>query len=154
LRPHYSSGLALGLALGFIGSSFIYWLLDGTSSVVQSYISLMVPPIVTLIAAGLALWGISTQLQSNVELADKARLAKLDAARSSLPIVVSNIVKLCEERFYALAEGKLAQPAGTHGEISGFELSTLKDCIEHANGAEKAAMQQIIRVYQVLISRL
>lgn len=60
---------------------------------------------------------------------------------------------MCEERFHALANGDLKQPVGVHWQITEFELSTIKDCIEHADGMEKDLMQQIIRVYQVLISR-
>lgn len=83
----------------------------------------------------------------------KNRTVKLDAARSSLPIVHSNIVQLCEERFHAVANGSLEQPVKAHWEILNFELLTLKDCIEHANGDEKKLMQEIICIYQVLISR-
>jgi CHASE3 domain sensor protein len=153
MNKRYLDGIVLGLTLGFIASTVIYWLLDGTTGVVKQYLPQQITHIVTLVAAVIAVWGISNQIQSNIVLAERARLAKLDAARSSLPIVLSNIVQLCEERFHAVVNGNLEQPAGVHWQITDFELSTLKDCIEHADGIEKNLMQQIIRIYQVLISR-
>ncbi len=136
-----------------MASTAVLWLFDASSDTVKTLVSQQITHVVTLAAAGLALWGISNQIQSNVRMAERARIAKLDAARTSLPIVLSNIVDLCEERFHALANGRLEQPKDARWEITEFELSTLKECIEHATGVEKELMQQIIRVYQVLVVR-
>jgi hypothetical protein len=84
---------------------------------------------------------------------EKTRLAKLDAAKASLPIVLSNITELCENRYYSIAFGNRNAAEGMKWEVTDFELSTLKECIEHSEGFEKELMQQIIRVYQVLVSR-
>jgi hypothetical protein len=153
MNNRFLDGIARGLVLGFIASSSIYYVLSGTTGVVQQFWSEQVVSIVTLVAAGIAVWGISRQIQSNVDLAERTRIAKLDAVRSILPIVLHNMVHLCEERFHAVANGNLEKPTGAQWQISDFELATLKSCIEHADGVEKELMLQILRIYQVLISR-
>jgi hypothetical protein len=152
MKRRFSDGLALGLALGFIFSALIFWVIDETSGVVESSFKETATHIVTLFAAAIALFGISNQIGSSERLVESARLAKLDAARSSLPIVLSNIVQMCDNRCRQLVAGK-KQPLAGFWSISDFELQTLKECIEFADGYEKSLMQQIIRIYQVLIAR-
>lgn len=100
------------------------------------------------------MWGVSQQIQHNIELKDVERRARLDAALSSLPIVLSNLVRTAELRYHAVAHGDLEMySADPSWVMSDFELSTLRDCIEHATGREKFLLQQIVRIYQVLMSR-
>lgn len=153
MRGRFLCGLALGLLLGFAISTGSLWVIGSTQGVVREFFDDHLTHFFTLTAAGLALWGVSRQIQSNVELAEHHRKAKLDAARSSLPIVLSNIHEMCEARCDAISRGDKSHPADKHWEITDFELSTLRSCIEHAEGIEKGLMQQIIRVYQVLIAR-
>ena len=153
MNNRYLDGLALGLTLGFISSTALFWALDETTGLVQKYLPEQITHIVTLTAAALALVGISRQIQSNVELTEKNRLAKLDAAKSTLPLVLSNIYDLCRQRYYSVAYGRREPAENARWEMTDFEISTLKDCIEHSIGFEKELMQQIIRVYQVLVVR-
>lgn len=153
MRGRFLDGLALGLLLGFVISTGTLWLIDSTQAVVREFADDHLTHFFTLTAAGFALWGVSRQIQSNVELAEHHRKAKLDAARSSLPIVLSNIHEMCSTRCDAISRGDKTRPEGKHWEITDFELSTLRSCIEHAEENEKELMQQIIRVYQVLIAR-
>ena len=153
MKFRFINGLAAGLVIGFLISTLSLWLIDGTKGVVHEFFSQHLTHFFTIFAAGFALWGISRQIQSNFELAERTRLAKLEAARSSLPIVLSNIHKICEARYNALARGEKSPPNPQHWELSEFDLSTLQSCIEHADGIPKERMQEIIRIYQVLISR-
>lgn len=153
MRSKFLDGLAFGLLLGFIISTGSLWLIDSTRGVVREFFNVHLTHFVTLIAAGIALWGVSRQIQSNFDLAEKQRKAKLDAARSSLPIVLSNIHRMCEARCDAVSFGNKARPEHGPWEITDFELSALRSCIEHADGIEKELMQQIVRVYQILIAR-
>lgn len=153
MRGRFLDGLALGLLLGFVISTGTLWLIDSTDAVVREFFDDHLTHFFTLTAAGLALWGVSRQIQSNVELAEHHRKAKLDAALSSLPIVLSNVHEMCNARCDAISWGDKTRPEDKHWEITDFELSTLRSCIEHAGGTEKELMQQIIRVYQVLIAR-
>lgn len=68
--------LVLELALGFIASSLVYWMLDDTSSLVQANISSQVTHVITLLVAAVALWGISNQIQSNMDLVEKKSYCK------------------------------------------------------------------------------
>lgn len=149
----YLDGVALGLTLGFMLSILVVWALEDATPLVQKFVSDHVTHAVTLLAAALALLGISRQIQSNFELTERTRLAKLDAAKATLPIVLSNISSLCMERYYAIAWGTKERPDNTRWEITETELTTLKECIEHADGVEKDLMLQICRVYQVLVAR-
>lgn len=153
MSNRYLDGLALGLAAGFIISVLIVWALEDAPAIVQTFLSDHVTHAVTLLAAALALFGISRQVQSNFEMTERARLAKLDAAKATLPIVLSNINRLCKERYYAIALGTGSPTAGARWQISDIELSTLKECIEHADGIEKELMLEICRIYQVLVAR-
>lgn len=153
MKDRYLDGLALGLLLGFAISTGSLWLIDSTNGVVRAFFDDHLTHFFTLTAAGFALWGVSRQVQSNVELAERQRKAKLEAACSSLPIVLSNIHEICEARLDAVVSGNKAPSNEKHWEITEFELSTLRSCIEHADGTEKEMMKQIIRVYQVLIDR-
>lgn len=153
MKNRFLDGLALGLLIGFAVSTISLWLIGDTRGIVQAFFGEHLTHFFTLVAAGLALWGVSRQIQSNFLLAERHRKAKLDSARSSLPIVLSNIHEMCEARCNAIARGDKRRPEGTSWEITDFELSTLRSCIEHSEGTEKALMQQIIRVYQVLIAR-
>lgn len=147
------TGLPLGMALGFILSTLIYGLMDSTTGIVQSFIAEQITSIIMLIAAGIALYGISAQIQSNIDAGEKIRIAKLDAAKSILPIVLSNISQLSTERYFAAACGKKEKADNWRWEMTDTELTTLKECIEHSFGVEKELMLHICRIYQVLIAR-
>lgn len=153
MTGRFLNGLALGLLIGFVISTGSLWLISSTGGVVQEFFKDHLTHFFTLMAAGLALWGVSRQIQSNIELADHQRKAKLDAALSSLPIVLSNIHEMCEARCDTILRGRKTRPEDKHWEITDFELSTLRTCIEHAEGIEKELMQKIIRVYQILMVR-
>lgn len=153
MRFRYLDGLALGLTLGFLVSTGTLWILDSTRSVVQIFLKEHLTHFFTLGAAALALWGVSRQIQSNVEMLEKTRLAKLDAAKSSLPIVLSNIVAISKNRCEAITNGINTKTPSRRWDITDFELSVLRDTIEYASPSEKYHLQQIIRIYQVLISR-
>ena len=153
MKNNVFTGLPLGMALGFILSTLIYGLMDSTTGIVQSFISEQVTSIVMLIAAGIALYGISVQIQSNINAGEKIRMAKLDAAKSILPIVLSNISQLSKERYFAAACGRKKKSGKWRWEMTDTELTTLKECIEHSFGVEKEIMLHICRIYQILIVR-
>jgi hypothetical protein len=147
------AGIALGIFLGFVFSIAVVWALVDAPSNVAKLLSDHITHAVTLLAAALALFGISKQIQSNFDLTERTRLAKLDAARATLPIVLSQIHRLAMERTYGIACGKPTPATGTKWEISDVELGSLKECIEYANGIEKEMMLDICRIYQILTVR-
>ena len=153
MKNRYLDGLALGIAIGFAASIGVVWVLEDGIEPVRKFLVDHITHVVTLLAAALALLGMSRQMQSNIELAEQNRLSRLDAAKATLPIVLSNISKISEERFYSIAFGKSTPAPDMRWEISDFELSTLKECIENAGGFEKELMLEVIRVYQVLMAR-
>ena len=80
-------------------------MLEDGNELVRNFLVDHITHVVTLLAAALVLLGMSPQMQSNIELAEQNRLARLDAAKATLPIVLSNISKISEERFYSIAFG-------------------------------------------------
>ena len=159
MKKHFSN-LPLGIALGFILSTVIYILgmviygvMDSSNEVVLGLLQEQITSIVVLIAAATAYKGISNQIQNSVDASEKVRKAKLDAAKSVLPIVLSNISQLCTERYCSIASGKKEKPENGRWEMTNIELTTLKECIEFSIGVEKELMLQVCRVYQVLVER-
>lgn len=61
------------------------------------------------------------------------------------------IHEVCEARYEAISRGLDAATEGGRWEVTEYEFSTLQACIEHADGLENEFMQQIMRVYQVVI---
>ena len=153
MRIKFKTIFLLGIILFIVLSSFRFWLLHVTNGLYQKFFAELTTQTVTLIAAGIALYGISAQIQSNVNANQKFTKAKLDAAKAVLPIVLSNINQLCKERYFAIACGRKEKSDKWHWEITDTELLALKECIEFAVGFEKDLMLQICRIYQVLIVR-
>lgn len=150
----YLKGAALGILIGLLLSTITLWLISDSRSAVTDNIADHLTYLFTLIAAGLALWGVSNQIQNAVDLDEARRAARLDASLSSLPIVLSNLVQMAEVRYHAVARGDLDGPEDqVDWVITDFELSTLRECIEYSTGREKYLLQQVIRIYQVLVAR-
>lgn len=152
-RVNYVQGLALGVLLGFFASTFVLWIIDETSSTVGFLFKEYITVGATIFAAWIALLGISKQIQSNIEAFEDDRLRRLDAARATLPIVLSTVSDICEDRYRAIIHGKTNSGGFSQWEISNLEVETLKECIQHSEGEAKKFLQEILRIYQVLISR-
>ena len=143
----------LGITFGFLLTTVTYWLLNSENELIQQFIAKQITHYVTLIAAGIALYGAFAQIQSNVNADKKVRMSKLDAAKAVLPIILSNISQICTERYFSIASGKKEKVDNWRWEMTNVELSALKECIEYSAGVEKERMLQICRIYQALIAR-
>ncbi len=146
-------GLALGLAIGAIAMCGLFWALDAenldTKVEVMDFATLIVP----LIAAYLALRGISNQIRHSSDLDEKARLAKLDAAKAVLPLVLSSLLKISKNRALAIAVGQQNPVWAANFVLTPDEILTMKDCIQFSDGRSKKLLEQAIRIYQVLCTR-
>ncbi|MCV2876683.1 hypothetical protein OE810_10500 [Rhodobacteraceae bacterium XHP0102] len=145
-------GLALGILLGFLLSTGALWVLSSSHPVVVEHLATHLSNFVIVAAAALGLWGVSRQIQSNVELAEKTRIAKLDAARSCLPLVLSRICEICEDRRARIIFGDNDQEAELL-RLSSDDFETLRACIEHSPKDEAEPLVSIIALYQILLSR-
>ncbi|MDG1373066.1 MAG: hypothetical protein P8Q48_23025, partial [Paracoccaceae bacterium] len=102
MKIRFDQGLALGVLIGLLISILLFWMLQvWTLNVTETFFQL-VTPLVSILAALLALSGIRSQVQSNFEIAENTRKAKLDAANATLPIVLSNICRVAENRIEAI----------------------------------------------------
>jgi hypothetical protein len=142
----------LGLVCGFAACGLYATILnEGTDAVIE-FTDKYAPLVAALFVGYLALKGVSKQVQTNVDQWTADRKAKLDASRASLPIVLSNVYSLGENRLHAIASGKGKAQNDEKWTISETELKTIKECIEFSDGMEKEALQQVIRIYQDLLA--
>jgi len=124
-------GLAFGILLGFLLSTGALWVLSSSHPVVVEHFATHLSNFVIAAAAALGLWGVSRQIQSNIDLAEKTRIAKLNAARSCLPLVLSRICEICEDRRARIIFGDSDQDTELL-RLSSDDLETLRACIEHS----------------------
>ncbi len=151
MRP---KGFPLGLAVGVILAFALVASIDPRLGPIFSEKIVEFTAIgATLLAAAIAYIGIQRQIQSSFSIEQRIRAAKLDAAISVLPLVLSGIHQVCTERCDALCQGRKDPRPEEKWVISSDDASTLKECIEYADSEEKDALKRIIRIYQVLTAR-
>lgn len=144
--------LAFGILLGFLLSTGALWVLSSSHPVVVEHFATHLSNFVIAAAAALGLWGVSRQIQSNIDLAEKTRIAKLNAARSCLPLVLSRICEICEDRRARIIFGDSDQDTELL-RLSSDDLDTLRACIEHSPKDVAKHLGSIIALYQILLSR-
>lgn len=149
----YLDAILFGITLGFGACAGYVTIL---SSIEESSTDLLItyaPTLATLFVGALALKGVSSQIQSAANEIERSRIAKLNAAVSILPLVLSRVCSIAENRCNSLASGRLNSEAGEAWEITATEIDTIKECIELSTEDERILLRQIPRIYQVLIAR-
>lgn len=142
-----------GFTLGFMCCGVFLVVLTNADHSTREHWSDFFTVLVTLAVGLTALYGVSRQIQNNIDLAEQNRVAKLHAARSALPLVLFRISEISANRSWALATGRLTPQDGEAWEISPREIETLKECIEFSNEEARTLLQQIPRVYQVVAEK-
>ena len=89
--------LTLGVIVGMISAVLILMLIDLKLYGDEKYFEVFSTILAPFIAAAVAILCVSIQVQSNFDMDKKDRLPKLDAARATLPIVLLNISRMCED---------------------------------------------------------
>lgn len=139
---NFVAGLTLASLFYLIAFQFIDLGLDRNGIFVTTALMAITG---TLTAAWIA-------LKTNSNSDKKRRIAKLKAEKAVLPLALSNICNVC------LANMKMHNPAyhtnnAVYEEIETTTINTIKACIEFADGYSQKHLANIIKTYQVLLSR-
>jgi hypothetical protein len=149
------------LFYGFILGTFVSFLIififnfDMIDSTFRENIFQLLGTFSTLFAGFLAYQGIQKQINQTRNDAEEAKKSKLRAARSALPITVSNLVyvsrSMIESFFGKSVYNDWYFDKG--GAISRDQMETLKQCIEYADDVTSDRLAHIIRLAQLLNAR-
>lgn len=106
----------------------------------------------TLLAAFIAFGGTIRSIESTQEIASKERNDRLEAARATLPLVVSSIYSICENRIQYLIDSDHSRKAH-RWDIPPENISTLKENIELTDGVVRETLKELIAAYQICLAR-
>lgn len=148
----FPDGLALGPFLGIEGSLGLFWLLANIDEDSGGIIFSLAASAMTLLAAYVALHGSFRIVATSREIAEKEKQAKKEAARASLPLVVSSLYSLCENRIYFYVDAKSHRKAG-HWSLDDQLIGYMRDCVEAIDGDVREVITEIIAVYQICVAR-
>lgn len=149
LLRNFPGGIFLGSLLGIC----LCWMVVG-NPVLAALIQFptLLTGLVAVGAAAIALTGSLSTVENQNSIAEDARVAKLTAARAALPLALSEIMQVAENRVqYAIDRNPVRRNADWS--FSETTHKTLKECIELARGPVQSALAEMILIYQVLVAR-
>lgn len=106
----------------------------------------------TLLAAVLALNGALANIDNQNRLQAKNRNDKLVAARATLPLALSELVEICDNRV-AFELDRVAARRDRDWTLSEVSQRTIKECIEFCDDGPRDVLVEIALIYQILVSR-
>lgn len=151
-NSNFFSGAVFGVAIsGSILLCFM-WMADGIPDKWFRQATEIVTVFATILAALVALKGVYAGIESAEEARQSERRAKLEAAVSTLPLVLSQLVSVTENRVLVLTAGAAVKPqnAWTLDELS---LQVFKECIEYSDQEIADLLQEILAAYQICVAR-
>jgi hypothetical protein len=148
--PSCWSGIVTGAAGGSIVALLLAAFLDGeVAKETQDNLLALGTVWATLVAAGVAFIATQSQVRQNQALDQERRHRSLAASVATLPLILSEIVAVCESRALREFSGKGNEP----DRLSHNVMATLRDCIRDAEPAEEARLAEIMKIYQILDAR-
>ncbi|MBN9068359.1 MAG: hypothetical protein J0H60_18400 [Rhizobiales bacterium] len=156
MKRTFIDGLALGvfitlLVLFSLAITFNLHIFGNNS---DNYIQTILTSLAAIGAAYLALQGIQNQIQQNFEIEDKRRRNSLLAARASLPLTLSALVRISRSVLRAIMDGQSLSPKELVDSIEDpHVLASLTRCIEFADGETGERLSQIMRYIQLVRAR-
>lgn len=147
---NFPFGLLIGswLALGFA------MLIDEevNAVILDHYVSTAIVAAATIFSASLAIWGVLWNIASQQDIVEDRRQRKLIAARASLPLALSEFIKLCENHIFHLANDT-PKVSETSESLSEETQATLKLVVEHAEETVQSQIGNLLMFYQVVLAR-
>ena len=117
----------------------------------------MITALGSLIAAYLAVKGISHQVQSKIEIETSRRKSQLEAAKASLPLALSELHDACRSAIRFTYQTDRHADGVVEGSkafaMSESALAILKECISYSDAKSAVRLANVIRHYQVSYSR-
>jgi hypothetical protein len=156
MRKTFLDGIALGafivLLAFFLAAAFFG--LQPFGSKADSYIQTLMTCLATAGTGYLAIRGIREQIQSNVENELARRAERLRAAKATLPLALSELVRNSREMLTAVFMGHFSKADIIVKNFNASEiLDILTKCIQYSDQQSGDRIAQIIRYIQVLTAR-
>lgn len=152
---------ALGLLVGAFSAFFVSALIDEqvNDTLADEWPTLFIFAS-TITAAIIALRGPQAQIEQQHLIEENRNEARLTAARALLPLVASDIHRLCSQAIQLSFEEEIFFKEISNREITlgKLQLSTttierISFCLENAKQNEKAILQLVLAQYQICLAR-
>lgn len=148
---------AVGFVIGFV---YVAVLNDGIFGAWEIFVSEGLELVLPLVAAGAAFGGILLQVKEAKINSEEQRLAALRAAKATLPLALSEMVRVCNSGIrYAVEGPPFFKVSGSRSNyerdtaISAEVLATLRSCIEYADYESALWLSILVQHYQVANAR-
>jgi len=156
MRKGFIDGIALGAFLTLLAflicALLFYFRLFGNSF--DIYAQTLITALATAATGYLAVRGIREQIQENIEAEKQRRYESLRAARATLPIALSDVIRISRKMQKAIFSGKLASVERDFASLNSPNLfETLTKCIQYSDQQSGDRLSQLIRYIQVLQAR-
>lgn len=152
-KSSFSAGLAAGMGAGFTLCLILFWIIDDLDGELEKFLIEFLAIFSSIFAAALALRGVSHSILANSEIANEQRVRKLDAARATLPLVLSEVIRSIEEYKSNLIAGDYSHLL-SKSLVSSNNLQSLKECIENAKGEAKEVLIEVLLISQIIEARI
>jgi len=159
MRIKYLDGFAFGLLVASLTLIALFWFFDiETSDKIETYAIELFAIVATLSVAWLALVGVRAQIQSNVDVENEKRMAKLFAAKATLPLALSGMVDIASngikasfgvEEYLGLSQQETQKLLSPSSET----VATLKEVIESSDHDTQRWLAALLANLQVALSR-
>jgi len=157
-RGSHLDGIALGAFLATIFFLVIFWQLDVVKESTNrtTLYAAIIGAAVALFVGCLALKGVTSQIQQNIDADEERRARALAAAIALLPIALSRLSEIAANNSKRNFDQALLLKNEELEElqyISDDIIEVLKESIEHSDTLSQERLAQLFRMYQVLIAR-
>lgn len=152
-RASFIFNFPLGLLIGSWLALGLAMLIDANVSAVVAdhYVSTAVVASATVFSASLAIWGVLWNVASQQDIVEEQRKRRLAAARASLPLALSEFLKLCDSHIFHLANDTPKVNENSEN-LSEETQATLKLVIEHAEENVQSEIGNLLMFYQVALA--
>lgn len=142
----------LGLAIGSTAALMLAWAVDlEVSEAFSRYSVYLFSALTTLAAATLATSGVLMTVSIQADRIESERRAKLEAARSTLPLALSQLTEICDVNIKHNI--KPAPDRNNEHILNDNSIATVKECIEFSNGRAQKTLQEVVMIYQIMTAR-
>jgi hypothetical protein len=142
-----------GIVIGVLGSTalclFTLWVFDALHGERQQAAIAIMTTTATLAAGYMALSAAQRSISAQADSFIDARNGKLEAAKSLLPLVLSQIIHDGDSHIQGLINGPITEPK----RLDANALTTIKECIEASHGVTRTTLQEILAIYQICLAR-
>ncbi|WP_368344321.1 hypothetical protein [Pelagovum sp. HNIBRBA483] len=145
----------------FLGGGFVLSLGAEISAETREYLLYALTAIITLFASAMALFGTFRLVNHQKEIEAENRRRRLDAARATLPLALSEMLNFCEKIHATYADlqkihsdQELARQTVEDVKLEAETLSIIRNCIQHSEQPASIWLSTIVAHAQIMTSRI